>query len=245
VDSVTFLPPPPLATALRLEQRLAAKALIQVETAAGAVTSGALDWCDRLHATIDAGRSDAPSGAWAAIAGEDTAVVLVLRLGDHVEAIVVDETGAKPDPARAAAYLVRAKDAAPLPTEEARRLIETAVERAAPLVRARLGALADARWRAGDRDRLGRRLIPWVLTAARHAARHGAGARLAALDALVSRLAAGMTAGEALLLEDLVEAATPLSVDDLLRWHERLPAVAAQPPPSAAELVAALCVLPH
>jgi hypothetical protein len=51
-----------------------------------------------------------------------------------------------------------------------------------------------------------------------------------------------MTAGEEVLLEQLLEDATPLSVRHLLAWHERLPppSVIAEPP--RAELVAALIV---
>src|SRR5207247_5380084 len=97
-----------------------------------------------------------------------------------------------------------------------------AIERAAPLVRARLAALGDVRWRAADRDRLSRRLIPWVLDAARRAARRGAAAELARLDALVSRLALGMTAGEELSLEQILARRTPLTVRAVLAWHEGL-----------------------
>src|SRR5207249_4919145 len=100
-----------------------------------------------------------------------------------------------------------------------RARLEQAVQRAAPLVRARLAALEDARWRASDRDRLGRRLIPWVLGAARRAAQRGDARQLSRLDALVSRLALGMTAGEELLLEQLLARRTPLSVRDVLAWH--------------------------
>ena len=80
-----------------------------------------------------------------------------------------------------------------------RVLLQQALDTAAPLIRSRLAAVQDARWRASDRDRFARRLIPWVLSAARRAARRGDGEQLTALDALVSRLASGMTAGEELL----------------------------------------------
>src|SRR3989441_11121466 len=103
--------------------------------------------------------------------------------------------------------LEEAACATPIAVDCAR--LERAVQRAAPLVRARLAALEDARWRASDRDRLSRRLIPWVLGAARRAARRGDGRQLARLDALVSRLALGMTAGEELLLDELLSRRTP------------------------------------
>src|SRR2546422_9527869 len=99
-----------------------------------------------------------------------------------------------------------------------------AIERAAPLLRARLGAVEAARWRAEDRDRLGRRLIPWVLAAARRAAQRREHAELARLDALISRLALGMTAGEELLLEDLLARGGPLAGRARLAWHEGRPA---------------------
>ncbi|MGH7701128.1 MAG: hypothetical protein ACREMJ_11505, partial [Gemmatimonadales bacterium] len=118
--------------------------------------------------------------------------------------------------------------------------LDAAIRRAAPLVRARLAAVAEVRWRAADRDRLSRRLIPWVLTAARRAARQGDAAELAALDALVSRLSLGMTAGEELWLAELLERAEPLTIDALRRWHERLPPAEPADGPPAAELVAAV-----
>src|SRR5207245_6367213 len=101
-----------------------------------------------------------------------------------------------------------------------------------PLCRRRLDAVEATRWRAADRDRLSRRLIPWVLSAARRAAVQRRPAELHRLDELVSRLALGMTAGEELLLEDLVTRRAALSVRDVLAWHERLR------PPLATEDVA-------
>src|SRR5713101_4994809 len=85
-----------------------------------------------------------------------------------------------------------------------RPMLERAIRRAAPLIRERLAALEDARWRGAHRDRLSRRLIPWVLAAARRAATERRHADLTRLDGLVSRLAFGMTAGEELGLEDLL-----------------------------------------
>jgi superfamily II DNA or RNA helicase len=246
IETVTFLPPRPLANALRLEERLAAKVLVQVaasagvETVRGATESGAFDWCDRLDPLARRVEASASPGAWAAVSGKHPAVVLVVRLGALVEAIVVDASGARADPARATALLEYALQADAGSPDRA--VLERAIERAGPLLRSRLAAIADARWRAGDRDRLGRRLIPWALTAARSAARCGDAAALTRLDALISRLARGMTAGEDVLLEELVEDAKPLSAGSLLAWHERLPPPIMTPEASQAELVAALIV---
>src|SRR5205814_6937630 len=101
------------------------------------------------------------------------------------------------------------------PRAVVRSFLRHAIAAAAPLIRSRLAAVQDARWRASDRDRFARRLIPWVLSAARRAARRGDGTQLSALDGLVSRLAAGMTAGEELELDQLLIAPEPLSVTDL------------------------------
>jgi len=246
IQTVTFLPPRPLANALRLEQRLAAKALVQsatgaqVETVRGARPSGAFDWCDRLDSLARGDASDGAPGVWAAVSGREPAVVLVVRLGALVEAIVVDSRGARPDPMRATACFEEARRTTGCTSDRA--VIEDAIERAGPMLRARLSAIADARWRGGDRDRLGRRLIPWALAAARTAARHGDAAELTRLDALVSRLACGMTAGEEVLLEQLLEDATPLSTRKLLAWHEQLPPLSVTAEPPRAELVAALIV---
>ena len=221
IETITLLPAPPLAEAIALERRLLGKARAQARAGAG---RHALDWCDRLQrlaATVGA----AGGPAWAAVAERTNAAVLVVRIGGLVEALVVTEEDAAPDPVRATSLLERAARARPATLDPA--ALTRAIERAAPLVRARLGAVEAARWRAEDRDRLGRRLIPWVLAAARRAAQQREHAELARLDALVSRLALGMTAGEELLLEDLLARGGPLAVRDVLAWHERLAPAAA------------------
>jgi len=166
--------------------------------------------------------------------------VLVVRIAKLVEAIVVEGETARTNPAAAARILatVGGADRAVLD----RALLQQALDTAAPLIRSRLAAVQDARWRASDRDRFARRLIPWVLSAARRAARRGDGEQLAALDALVSRLASGMTAGEELLLEDLLSSQQPLLVQDLVAWHHALPTADGGDSSIEVELVAALMV---
>ena len=243
IETVTFLPPPVLAEALRLEERHARKiraqlsvSTAQVEGITGPASHG-LDWCDRLHALATARGACAPVGGVAAVAG-DPAVVLVIRLGALVEAVVVDDSGARADSVAATDYLERAVGAEAVCVDG--QALTNAIERAAPLVRARLDALAAARWRAADRDGPGRRLIASVLAAARSTARRGDARELGKLDALISRLAAGMTAGEERLLADLLERETPLSVRDLLTWHEGLPPLGDLPASPDVELVAAV-----
>ncbi len=240
IETVTFLPPAALAEALRLEERLAMKARAHLATIGGAVPASDLDWCDRLEplARVQAG---AAPGAFAAVTGREGAVVLVVRLGERVEAIVVDRNGARPDAAAAARLLESAASAEPRRTDRAS--LAQAIEQAAPGVRSRLNAIAEARWRAADRDRPGRRLIPWMLAAARAASRRGDASALARIDCLVSRLAGGMTAGEELLLAELLERPVPLSARDLVAWHEGLPPAERPAGPPHAELVAALLVL--
>jgi superfamily II DNA or RNA helicase len=238
VVTVTFLPPEPLAQALALEERLAAK--VRAQVAAGAAADGespGLDWCDRLAELARRATDIAPAGACAAVPGVAPATVLVVRIGALVEAVVVEGDAARTDPAVATA-LIASAGGDRVPLDRSRLLRATQV--AAPLVRARLAAVQDARWRAGDRDRFARRLIPWVLSAARRAARRGDAAQLAALDRLVSRLALGMTSGEELLLEDLLARREPLAVSDLLAWHARLPEVRSDDAGVEVELVAAL-----
>ena len=234
IETITLLPAPPLAEAIALERRLLGKARAQARAGAG---PHALDWCDRLQrlaATVGA----AGGPAWAAVAERTNAAVLVVRIGRLVEALVVTEEDAAPDPVRATSLLERAARARPATVDPA--ALTRAIERAAPLVRARLGAVEAARWRAEDRDRLGRRLIPWVLAAARRAAQRREHAELARLDALISRLALGMTAGEELLLEDLLARGGPLAVRDVLAWHERLAPAAEGADAPGVQLVAAV-----
>jgi hypothetical protein len=163
----------------------------------------------------------APQGAAAAVAGSTDAVVLVVRIGDVSEAVVVERGVARSDPTAATGLLERAATAPARPLD--RNPLELAIACAAPLVRARLNACASVRWRAADRDALSRRLIPWVLAEARRAARRRNARLLSALDDLVTRLSLGMTAGEELLLDDLLAGHRPLAVRGLLAWHARLP----------------------
>jgi len=155
-----------------------------------------------------------------------------------VEAIVVEGETARTNPAAAVRILATVGGAEPAVVD--RVLLQRALDTAAPLIRSRLVAVQDARWRSSDRDRFARRLIPWVLSAARRAARRGDGEELTALDALVSRLASGMTAGEELLLDDLLVRPEPLLVKDLLSWHHRLPPVQDRESSSSVELIAGL-----
>ena len=238
ITTVTFLPPPPLARALTIEERLAKKAGAQ--QVAG--TNGRLDWCDQL-APLASSACTAPVGSCAAVIGERAETVLVVRIGKLVEAIVVEGEAARTNPAAAARILSTVGGAEPAGVD--RVLLQQALDAAAPLIRSRLAAVQDARWRASDRDRFARRLIPWVLSAARRAARRGDGEQLTALDALVSRLASGMTAGEELLLEDLLSRQEPLLVQDLLAWHHALPPADAGDSPINVELVAGLMVVPQ
>jgi len=236
ISTVTFLPPPTLARALALEERLARK--VRDQQVAG--TGGRLDWCDQL-ATLASSTGGATVGAFAGVEGEESCTVLVVRIAKLVEAIVVEGNTARTNPAAATRILAAARTRASVPV--ARNLVQRAIDAAAPLIKSRLAAVQDARWRACDRDRFARRLIPWVLSAGRRAARRGDGEQLGALDALVSRLASGMTAGEELLLEVLLSRQEPLLVPDLLAWHHGLPPADAGYSPIEVELVAALMVV--
>ncbi|PYP37908.1 MAG: hypothetical protein DMD48_10560 [Gemmatimonadetes bacterium] len=236
ISTVTFLPPAPLAGALAIEERLATK--VGAQQAAG--TNGRLDWCDQLAllATPDSG---APGGSCAAVVGEP-GVVLVVRIANLVEAIVIEGDVARASPAAATRILAAAATARSIPCD--RDLLRQAIDVAVPLIRSRLAAVQDARWRASDRDRFARRLIPWVLSAARRAARRGDGEQLGALDALVSRLALGMTAGEELLLEDVLSRREPLAITDLLSWHQHLPPAQTGECSTSVELIAVVISVP-
>ena len=235
IETVTFLPPQSLADALTMERRLVAKRRLQARAGAG---PDGLDWCDRLYGLAARAGSPATPGACAAVPSAEPAIVLVVRLGGLVEGVVVTDAGARADPARATRLLEQAAAAEPAPFDRA--ALERGIRRAAPLLRGRLAALEDARWRAAHRDRLSRRLIPWVLAAGRRAATRRRHADLARLDALVSRLALGMSAGEELLLEELLARRGPLTVRDVLAWHERLPRLGTGAEAPQVELVAAI-----
>jgi superfamily II DNA or RNA helicase len=238
ITTVTFLPSLPLARALAIEERLATK--VGAQQVAG--SNGRLDWCDQL-APLAASVCTAPVGAYAAVVGERAENVLVVRIGRLVEAIVVEGGVARTNPAAVARILAAVAGAEPAVVD--RGVLQQSLDTAAPLIRSRLAAAQDARWRASDRDRFARRLIPWVLSAARRAARRGDREQLSALDALVSRLASGMTAGEELLLEDLLSRQEPLLVKDLLAWHHALPRLDTEDSPLKLELVAMLMVVPR
>ena len=247
VSSVTFLPAEPLASALALECRLARKVMAQrsigaaqVETPRGPEDGEApLDWCDQLQPLAAFDNGNEATGQVTAVAAMIDACVLIARLGGMVEAIVVENGVASTDPRRATTLMVEAAMQTQRPVD--RQAVVQAIRVAAPLVRQREGAVAAARWRTADRDGAGRRLVPMVLAAARRAAHAGQGGRLARLDALVARLCSGLTAGETLLLEDLIERRRPLDANDLLAWHEGLPAPDADSDRISPSLIAAIC----
>jgi hypothetical protein len=172
------------------------------------------------------------------VAATRDAVVLVIALGPDVEVIAVEHGAARADPDVATTLLEQAHDAGATAVDGFN--VAQAMQAAAPLVRARLADIAAARWRAADRDRPGRRLIPMVLAAARRAARGGRGDRLARLDGLVARLTGGLTAGESLLLDDQIADHRPLDVANLLAWHDGLPPVAVSAEAPIPRLVAAI-----
>jgi superfamily II DNA or RNA helicase len=232
ISTITILPPKPLAEALAIEERLAAK--VSAQHVAG--SNGRLDWCDQLAGLATAEAAERGSGA--AVQTGHASVALIVRIARLVDAIVVEDGVARTNPSAATQVLADAATAAPVALDPS--VLRQAIELAAPLIRARLAAVQDARWRAGDRDRFARRLIPWVLSAARRAARRGDGDQLRTLDTLVSRLSLGMTAGEELLLDEVLSQREPLSVSDLLAWHMRLPAAECVETADGVELVAAL-----
>lgn len=248
VQTVSFLPPEALAGAIDLEGRLAIKTRLQraagtpqLEHPDGRPEDGStLDWCDRLQ-SLAVGTPAFDPGSCAAVEGTTPGVVLIVRVGGLCEAVVIEGTDVRADPDRATELLEQASRAAARLLD--RPGLEAAIVRAAPLLRQRLAAVAAARWHAADRDRLSRRLIPWVLAAGRRAARAGDRRQLAALDDLVSRLTLGMTAGEELRLADLMERRAHVSVRDLLAWHNRLAPVSAEATPeNDLELVAAVVI---
>ena len=243
VDTVTFLPPEQLGAALAIEQRLARKlraqlaaGAAQAEATAGPLATAAFDWCDRLQ-QIAGCAAPAPQGTVATVT-RGPAAVLVIRIGALVDAVVVEDGRPRSDPIAATASLEAAVGSAAGAAPPAG--LAVALREAAPVVRDRLAAVAAARWRAADRDRLSRRLIPWVLAEARRAARLRDANLLRALDGLVTRLSAGMTAGEEGLLDDLLERRRAVGMRDLLAWHARLPPVSAVAERPAVQLVAAL-----
>jgi len=250
IETVAFVPPRALARTMRLEERLARKLTLQ-RTAGAAATEaprgpgrdGALDWCDRLQTIAESPAAAAPLTAWCRVTSPTPAVILVVQFGGTAglaEAIVVDASGCRSDPVRATTLLETAAHHPPAAAaSDDRRAVTAALVRAAPLIRTRIRMLGASRWRAADRDAVGRRLIPWVLAAARGAARAGDAPRLARLDSLVTRLARGMTAGEELALRALIERDQSLLVDDLLAWGEHMTPLAPDGPRGAAELIAA------
>lgn len=251
IETVTFAPAHPLAASLRCEGRLARKLVLQrragaaaLEAPGGPAPAGTLDWCDRLHAMGELAVPVAPPGAWAHVDAAAPAVVLAIRVGGRgglTELFLVDDAGCRVDPAAATALWERAVlDGAGRDDPSAHSRMRAALARAMPLVEERLRAVASSRWRTAYRDGVGRRLVAWALAAARRAARARDTHRLAQLDTLVSRLARGMTAGEELLLGDLLERARPLEVDAVLAWHLRLPPLAPEPRGPPAELIAVL-----
>ncbi|HKV71049.1 MAG TPA: DEAD/DEAH box helicase [Gemmatimonadales bacterium] len=232
VQVLTFLPPAPLADAIRMEARLLVKARVGRR-------AGLFDWCDRLQALVN--EDDA---CLCAVSGREAAVLLVVSTGGTAEPFIVRESGVTADPRVACELLEDAAAAPAVPVDGASKaFLRSAICRASPLIRKRLDQLESARWRAGDRDQLSRRLIPMVIREARRAAREGNAPRVTELDAVIERLGSGMTAGEELSLARLAERPAPLTVDSLCRWSERLPASGCRLPAPELQLVAAVLVV--
>ena len=228
IHVLTFLPSAPLAHAIRIERRLLFKARVGRRAAL-------FDWCDRLQALV----KDEQAAA-CAVSGREAAVLLVVSYGGIAEPIVVRASGVSTDPRLACQLLEHTAMAPAVPLDRA--TLHTALCRAAPAIRKRLDLIASARWRAGDRDQLSRRLIPMVVRDARRAAREGDANRVTELDGVIERLGSGMAAGEELSLGHLVESPAPLTVDALCRWSERLPTPGSRVPAPELRLVAAVVV---
>lgn len=228
IQVVTFLPPAPLADAIRIEARLLAKARVGRR-------AGLFDWCDRLQALVDDGDASV-----CAVEGRESGVLLVVSVGGTAEAIVVRGSGVTTDPRVVCQLLEEAASASTRPLDTA--MLRAAICRAAPMLRKRLDLAASARWRAGDRDQLSRRLIPMVIRDARRAAREGNAPRVAELDAVIERLGSGMTAGEEFSLARLVEGPLPLTVDALCQWSRLLPTLHSPVPSPEIRLVAGIVV---
>jgi hypothetical protein len=228
IQVLTFLPPAPLAEAIQIEARLLVKARVGRRV-------GPFDWCDRLQALVGD-----DEGSVCSVAGRELSVLLVLSVGGTAEPIIVRESGVTSDPRVACQLLEDAALAPAAPCDYA--VLRAAIRRAAPDIRKRLDQLASARWRAGDRDQLSRRLIPMVIREARRAARSGNAPRVTELDAVVARLGSGMTAGEELSLAALAESPAPLTVDALCDWSEGLSALGPRDAPPELRLAAAIVV---
>ncbi|MBZ5543566.1 MAG: SWF/SNF helicase family protein, partial [Acidobacteriia bacterium] len=157
IETVTFLPPPSLAHALRIESRLLMKEKVSRRATF-------FDWCDRMQAL--AGPGD--GGTACAVYGSENAVLLVMSIGGMTEPLVVRADGVTVHPLDACRILEEASCAEQLPLEAG--VVRAAISRAAGMIRRRLSMLARSRWRAGDRDQLSRRLVPMVVGEARRAA---------------------------------------------------------------------------
>src|SRR5205809_896065 len=128
VETVTFLPPPALEGALAVEQRLATKLVTQAAAGAAQLESvagpeaarGRLDWCDRLQ-RLQSGVAAPSTGTVAAVAAQLSAVVLIVRIGSLVEALVVTDHHVRPDPGEATRLLEEAACARPVGLDGARR----------------------------------------------------------------------------------------------------------------------------
>ena len=230
IQVVTFLPPPSLAQAIGFETRLLAKARVGRR-------AGIFDWCDRLQVLVQDDEA-----ALCAVSGNEEATLLVFTVGRLTEALVVRRSGVTADPRIACAVLEQAATAPAIPSNG--ETLHAAICRAAPAIRQRLDHVLSARWRAGDRDQLSRRLIPMVIREARRAAREGNAPRVAMLDVLVERLGSGMAAGEELSLSALVESSLPLTVDRLVEWHRLLPPLSSRSGAPDIRLTAAIVVRP-
>jgi superfamily II DNA or RNA helicase len=253
---VTFVPTDGLERALRAQWRLLEKLHAQRrlgvpdgEAPAGKLDTGALDWADTL-ARLDRPGRRVPSGPCiGAAVAERPAVVAVVSISHGEEkdfvALVIDDDGQPRSAPRQFVKLVeRASTSGEAPPGNHEAALAEVVESIAPLVRARLAAVRDARWRSAEHHRPGRRLLPWVMASARRAARSGDAGRLAELDRLLARLASGLTAGEERGLNNLLDGGGSITLDQLIAWNRALPPMTQDVEPIAATLEVVLLLTP-
>jgi len=226
IEVVRFASPSALEAALVLEQRLARKAALPARAGLGGQGARLWRWrstlVDRLGSGLAVGGVALVSGTghhgvlagfsltrpggdttgsvgnalgWLGSDGEwsenaDVIVERVLTAADWAESRAVDPT-----------------------------LLRTALDALANPIRARLALAAGRRWLAAEPSASARRIADRLSHAVADAARRRDRRALARLERALRFVAAGHTAGEAMLLDRAVEAPTA----DLLAWLDRVP----------------------
>jgi superfamily II DNA or RNA helicase len=239
IEVIRFAPPPALETALRLGERLERKAALPGQ--AGLGPDGARLW--RWRSALADRLGDGPGATGTALVrgtgrrGVLAGFTLWVRRGDSAESLAAvvgwldPERGWREEAQIVGDRLLEAARAE-TPTAIGAEQVQAALDGLAGPIRARLTLAAGRRWASAEPTCSARRVAERLGRAVADVARRRDRRELERLERAMRFVAGGHTAGEAMLMDRMADAAER----DLLAWVGRMPAPAPRGDPIEARL---------